>query len=230
MRHLIIPDVHEQYSKLLDLEPKIMEADKVVLLGDFGDTFKDPGRWLQHTYRWVKERLDDPKFTVLIGNHDNHYYFPNPAFYCSGFKSTSRNAVREIITPDDVRKMHLWTEVGAYTLAHAGFHIDTLHLKRPEMEKEAIELGLSGKRVHELFQPGRARGGYAQTGGVNWLDWNYEFEPITGMPQIVGHTNGARIKSEEGEDGMTSWCIDTGLRHIAWIDDETNEVVIEELK
>ena len=228
MRHLIIPDVHEQYLRLLELEPKIQEADRVVLLGDFGDSFKNPGRRLHQTYSWVKERLDDPKFTILIGNHDVHYYFSNSAYLCSGFKWDSKRIVQDIIKDADVRKMHIYTEAGNYTISHAGFNINTIQYKRPEIEREAIESSLAGK-YDPIFGAGHARGGNLPFGGPTWLDWNKEFEPINEMPQIVGHTNGLIVRTKKDGRGLISYCIDTGLRHCAIVDDETNSVTIEEV-
>ena len=228
MKHLIIPDVHERYLRLLDLEPKIQEVDRVVLLGDFGDTFDNPGRWLYKTYSWVKERLDDPKFTILIGNHDVHYYFDNRAYLCSGFKWDSKKIVQEIMKDVDVHKMHIYTVVGNYTISHAGFNINTIQYKRPEIEREAIESSLLGK-YDPIFGAGRARGGDLPFGGPTWLDWRDEFEPVNGMPQIVGHTKGLRVRTKEDEHGLTSYCIDTDLHHVAWVDDETNKVTIEEV-
>jgi hypothetical protein len=55
------------------------------------------------------------------------------------------------------------------------------------MEEQALDQGQQGI-VHRWLQPGRARGGWAKVGGVNWLDYDREFKPVPGLKQIFGHT------------------------------------------
>jgi hypothetical protein len=83
-------------------------------------------------------------------------------------------------------------------------------------------------------------------GGITWLDWTTEFQPVPGLHQIVGHTpgeftrgrhldpDGAEVKIEvrkatviEDMPGAgrrpwrsLNWCLDTGLKQVAIVDDK----------
>lgn len=206
------------------------------MLGDLYDTYGD--HHVAEMIAFAKAAIADERFTVLLGNHDCHYYFPSVGFACSGFTRSTKEAVQAQVTPDEIRKLRIWTTVGPYAVSHAGFCEDTLHLMKEEMHKEAIEQALAGTRVHPLFQAGRARGGPARVGGPVWLDWNYEFEHIDDLPQIVGHTVGKEVRREgsnrrhsvEAGVEFDSYCLDTASRHAAWVDEETGEVSIIDVK
>ena len=229
MKTLVVPDVHERVWALKALENEINEAKRVVMLGDFFDTFH-PEKHVLEMCAFVKAAIRDERFTVLIGNHDCHYYFPNMAFACSGFSHVTKLIVQDNITPDEIRKMRIWTKVGPYTVSHAGFCEATLPLKQETLHKEAIEQGLSGKRVHELFQAGRARGGPAPVGGPVWLDWNNEFEHVAKLPQIVGHTQGRDVRKAGSDEEFDSYCLDTASSHAAWVNEETGKITLIPVK
>lgn len=229
MKTLVIPDVHENVWAIKALEDEINKAERIVFLGDFFDTF-NPDKKVAEMIALVKSLLLDERCTVLLGNHDCHYYFPNHAFCCSGYRPATREAVQAQITKDEIRKIRIWTKVGPYVVSHAGFHEDTLPMMKEEIHKEAMELGIAGTRVHPLFAAGRARGGPAKVGGPTWCDWNHEFEPIEGLPQIVGHTVGRVVRQAGVGDDLPSYCLDTNQRTAAWVDEETGDVEIVDIK
>src|SRR3990167_4271598 len=97
-RTLIVPDVHEQIPKLWNIGETLMpQASRVVMLGDFFDTFWPEGRQ-QDCAEWLKQHLHDPKFDILLGNHDCHYAFGNRAFRCSGYSTLTHRIVDEVLT------------------------------------------------------------------------------------------------------------------------------------
>jgi len=70
---------------------------------------------------------------------------------------------------------------------------------------------------------GRARGGRQEFGGVTWLDWTREFEPVSGVNQICGHTPQKNATAEDGSmfrigERSVNWNLDTDLNHVATLD------------
>lgn len=219
MRTLIIPDVHEQYNDLLKLEDRMEEADRVVMLGDFWDTFQPEGQQGLIT-TWLLEKLWDPKYTVLWGNHDCHYAFDRSEFLCTGYNPETKRLLRKEMSEDVWRRFKIFTQVGPYMVSHAGLNSKTLYLV--EKEKEALEKAFAGG-FHPMWQAGRASGGYAEFGGPTWLRW-WELEDV-GIPQIVGHT---KVKKPT-QDTLGNWNLDTALRYIAWVEEETGILTTEEV-
>lgn len=226
MRTLIIPDVHEQIDALLELAPAIDEAERIVCLGDFFDTHGE--RNAASVARWIKERLDDNRFTWLLGNHDCHYFFRHQHFKCSGYNPMTADVVLRNFTREDILQFKPYTQVGPYLVSHAGFRPETEYLATAQHAEEAVDKAIRGS-FHDMWTPGYARGGWAMYGGPTWLDFNQEFLPIPGRPQIVGHTFSRKhtVQSKDDAQGNRSYCLDTGLRHIAWWD---GELRIERIK
>jgi hypothetical protein len=81
-------------------------------------------------------------------------------------------------------------------LSHAG--VSKEHFAKPFSESVSSESVLERceqafRNINLLFQDpilcaGPARGGRETVGGITWLDWFGEFEPVTSISQIVGHT------------------------------------------
>lgn len=231
-RTLIVPDIHEQMAKLRSIEERFFpEASRVVMLGDFFDTFTPEDDGLSAA-KWVKEHIDDPKVTFLLGNHDASYAFGG-AWRCSGYSPYTHKNFRDTLSPTDIRKFYIFTHVGPFLLSHAGFHPRTVHLADLDTCRLAMELALDGD-MSPIFQVGFCRGGGVPRGGPLWLDWNQEFEPMK-QAQIVGHTHKTRsVRSKTYNGGENpdvgsnsiSYCLDSGLNHVMWVDDETHEVEI----
>lgn len=218
---LVIPDVHERHEQLDGVQPLIDEADAVVLLGDFFDSFDMASNTLA-TLNWIQERIYDDKFTFLWGNHDCHYAFKHNGFMCSGYRGKTQTLLDKEMTQAEWRRFKLYTKVGDFVISHAGFHPKYLPINDVEVE-QAIQLAFDGQ-FHRLWNPGLAVGGHG-IGGPTWLRWKLEFEP-TDFPQIVGHTPARTVRSvSDGKGGPESYCIDTGFRHVLWIRDSELEVV-----
>ena len=231
MRTMLVPDVHECYDQLLAITPRMADVDKVIMLGDYWDTY-DPVKRVEEVAEWVLERLDDPKFDFKLGNHDCHYAFNHGGFACSGYSSVTKAMLDRMLTANDWRKFKLWTKVGPYLVSHAGFHEGNLEfVDKPEGQTEAIELAIAGK-FHPIFGAGYVRGGRQPVGGCTWLDWNEEFQHIPGVPQIVGHTfdrkHTVRTKTMLGHNDQ-SYCLDTGLNHIMIVETEGESLITTEI-
>lgn len=244
---LIIPDVHEQIVKLKRILKKYgKEASHVVFLGDFMDTFDGLTWQTFETVRWLAENVSNPNYTFIWGNHDMHYAFPIDGVMCSGFDPNKLKIVQEHLTPKHWEKFKLMHWIGEKTTdgnlenppkvwfcAHAGLHPYLLH---PVLgfDREALA-AIEERTMYQLrychtvlpvIRAGRGRGGPALVGGVDWLDWNTEFIPITGLNQIVGHSPDKTVRIKNGNDSI-NYCLDTHLKHVIQLDDDGGVKVIK---
>ena len=239
MKVAIIPDVHEKLDRLDNLV--LDDADHEIYLGDWFDSFAafDEDR-IRHTCDIINNLAQREDVTLLLGNHDVHYFFDNTGYTCSGYELRKKRIIKHLIPEETILKFKVFTRVGPYLVSHAGFCEGTLQYATDLVANEAIRTSLAGG-YDALFGAGKARGGYQKFGGPTWLDFNYEFEHIDDIPQIVGHTQDKAVRakgktqaaSKVDEDGniivdvgLMSYCIDTGLRHWALVDDETGAIEI----
>lgn len=219
---LIVPDVHEEIGRLAFLPSLMDKAERIVFLGDWFDTFK--AHLLYETLEFMLKWKDDPRITWLWGNHDCHYAFKHQWFRCSGWNNQTQEFWDHEMPKDFLAKWKIWTQVDDFLISHAGFHPQTTHLLTPEQHEEALQMAKDGG-FHEMWIPGEDVGGVpGMVGGPTWLRWK-RFEPINGKPQIVGHTRDSYIRQKQSDDGINSYCLDTGLHHVAWV--EGNQVEIE---
>ncbi len=66
---------------------------------------------------------------------------------------------------------------------------------------------------------GFARKGWQPVGGIIWLDWIEEFEPIPDINQIVGHTE-LKIPQSKSTQNSKNYCLDTKSHHIGILENE----------
>jgi len=198
---LIIPDVHEQVDKLAKILDDFKKYPKI-FLGDFFDKF-GPRNTKEIAILLKTSILHDPKNTVLFGNHDLQYAFPeNTALKCSGFNFSSESQILSTLKKEDWDKMKFihWIN-DTWVCTHAGIHPYFLnavtgieYLKDPEKNNEWRN-DLHAGICPAILRAGHTRGGFQRYGGITWLDWNREFEPIRGTNQIVGHTISDSVKT-----------------------------------
>lgn len=252
MATLIIPDVHERMDRLAAaLRDRLAKADRVVFLGDWFDAFGPlqldrvemackfingniDGLLLEDHARFVDHETTDGggrviPATFLLGNHDCHYFFDHPNFMCSGYTPAKKEVIEETMSGDAVEQFRIFTRVGPYLVSHAGFTEATMRFATEEVEAEALQAAYDGK-FDPIFGAGYARGGRQPIGGPTWLDWNAEFQHIPSQPQIVGHTNGSAVRTKGEGSEFRSWCIDTALHFVAWVDEDTGVVTAEAVK
>ena len=228
---LIIPDVHEDMAKVNRILAMYPDLPRV-WLGDFFDSFTSTEESTAETCKLLNTILESED-DLCIGNHCNHYMFDHWGMRCSGYDSNRKAQIRSSVDMDKWReRAKLFHAKGDYVLAHAGFHPSLLAKGLNKDERilwlkgrceEAVERATRGE-FPVFFEAGYSRGGGHPVGGPNWLDWS-DFKEIATMPQIVGHS-----KRKEVRQKGASYCIDTALRHVAILDDETNTVEIVEVK
>ena len=243
MATLLIPDIHERLDRLAAaLRGRIEKADRVVFLGDWFDAFGAVDlRRVGQVCGFINGNVGGIELVVtpgatfdartvpatfLLGNHDCHYFFRHNGFKCSGYNNQKQDVI-DANLPDVIREhFKIYTHVGPYLVSHAGFTEATLQYARPEVEAEALKTALAGG-FDPLFGAGYDRGGNQPVGGPTWLDWS-NLQHIPECAQIVGHTNGRDVRVKGGLGvPHNSYCLDTSLRHCAWVDEITGAVTIE---
>jgi hypothetical protein len=245
---LVIPDVHQNFERAEEIVAAHGAAcASVVFLGDYLDCYEKPGEEsMRTTVAWLRSSMRDPRRFHLLGNHDLAYLFCSPDTYCSGWDERRQAVFDEEVGADlDWMREHLplAVQAGLWVLSHAGFGPRCRDASVAQLLEWAGHahraLPRQGGRnpVHPLNGCGRVRGGDQSEGGLAWLDWRYEFQPLPGVHQMVGHTSdsAARYRKLNREGGIVAgalaswnlprvmsasgyrsinWCLDAGLR--AW--------------
>lgn len=237
---IIVPDVHERYDKFMHILDKYDDAQWVVLLGDFMDSFDGFTHNTIKMVDWLAQNLQNPKYHFIWGNHDLHYAFPIPELICGGFDLNKLKLIKSKLSPAhwEAFRLFKWITLPLpngteYLCSHAGVHPKFQHpihgLTKSHLQNLASEA--MHKVQHErvltpILRVGQGRGGqYATTkvGGIVWLDWHSEFVPVDGLNQIVGHSPADQVR--RNKDNM---CIDTQLQHVAIVR-EDGSLKIEEV-
>ena len=202
--------------------------DEVVCLGDYFDDFDDSKKSNKQTAEWLVDFLSKDNHIGLLGNHDISYLYGKKIDYCTGFTSAKNWVINKILKREDWDKLRLYYKVDDIYLTHAGiteslfchpmhgWKEDYFESKMKEARDE-LKIG----RVNFLLQAGLCRGGMNKYGGVTWCHYPDEFEPIEGIRQIFGHSADYTPRNA----GRDNWCIDTGLGHVAIIEDGNISVV-----
>lgn len=242
MKTLVIPDIHENGVFRRAVEAKAETADAVVCLGDYFDKWGGIDYETHETIDWVVKKLEDPKWTLLLGNHDMHYLYANKELLCSGYNPDRKKLIMAAgLTVSPLRaNFKLFTFVEGWFLSHAGFPVWPANMT-PELLLAEASLALGSAAawgsLHPWLQAGMSRGGYANQGGLTWADMgeHVKANDPTGPPQICGHThlkgepailtlNHAFTAFTADEEIHERYFIDTEA-HVAWI--ENGKVTIE---
>ena len=221
MRTLIIPDVHLKIDRAEWIVSRVPH-DHVVWLGDFFDDFGDTLDMARDTAKWLARRMDQADHeTFLLGNHDAPYMWGLRELECSGYHPKKAHAIHAVMPPTVYReRFKLNHMVEGWIMSHAGMHVSVFSNITMDVHPlilHAYHLLHEGV-VSPVLRAGWARGGIQAVGGVTWLDWNHEFQPIAGVNQIVGHTPGKTVRSRVTTDSK-NYCLDTHLNHYGLIED-----------
>ena len=242
MRTIVIGDIHHQWYSAEKLLRKVPH-DQVVFLGDYFDDYGDNPDIAKDTAKWLAYSLRQPNRIHLMGNHDLPYACSH--ILCPGYGYDKALAIQEVMTHDlwGQVEFHYWAD--DWLLTHAGLHPIFCHRPDQDCTREYLrhflkeqslgaKMALKAEERHWYFWVGPARGGHDYAvGGLLWLDFRNEFFPIAGLNQIVGHTpvwSGAQHYGvcdgdKYGIAGSMNYCIDTGLRYYALIEDGYCEII-----
>ena len=178
MRTVVVGDLHGQHE-LVTQALSIKDAN-IIFIGDYLDSF-------DRTYDDCLECLDmviaavvaEPdRVFALKGNHEMSYLISK--MQCSGYDYATQRGVTDRLHDMDHLLDYMW--VDEYLVSHAGVSDALLDTKNITLE-EYLEAG-------DFTQIGYARGGTTPCGGLFWCDFWREFDPVEGVPQIVGHSHG----------------------------------------
>lgn len=224
---LIFSDVHQDIAKvrrIVDAEG----ADFNVCLGDWFDSFYyDKNEHVRSTAEYLKNFVSEKRNISIIGNHCSSYLFPSIYSRCPGYEKRKFEIIMNVLGPskDEVRNKSLWyIWIDDYLCTHAGLHPSFVKF-HPTIESIDAFLEIETKRANEkirngsdywVYAAGLDRGGFHDFGGLNWLDFDTEFEPLGNIKQIVGHTNGENIRAHHSYGGIDiinahNLCIDCHL-------------------
>jgi len=138
-----------------------------------------------------------------------------------------------ILTKEDWNRVKWHIIVDEYLITHAGLlpaHVEHLEDKSLEsindfLNRQTVKANkaMASGVNHWFWSAGQARGGFARHSGIVWTDWNYEFEPIPGIAQICGHSNGRNIR-QFGVVHPDNWCIDCHLNEYLIIENGKLEI------
>lgn len=222
---VVIPDIHNKY----DIAESIINAEnphQTVFLGDYFDSVGDDARTAEGTAAWLTGSLGRKDRVHLIGNHDLHYMTDNPKFPCSGYTPEKRSAIARYNIDWTRLRLYYWIQ-NDWLCTHAGLsnrffvlqqktNLETAAdvLKRSDMDLKNIA---DANTHHPFLQVGMLRGGRHSVGGLVWCDYD-EFEDVSGLKQIFGHTRGSHIRHLAINDAE-HYCIDTVLRNYAVYED-----------
>lgn len=218
MKYIFIGDIH---GKVDAVEKALSKEGKKIFVGDFIDSFnKTPGQHGQ-CFRLVLDAIKAGEAEAIYGNHELSYLYQHHR--CSGYSLDRAQImwayeaeIKEHFKPYILLKHNL-------LISHAG-------LSEHIWVEENLTFGSLPQALAEwwpnmgspMHRIGRARGGMHKVGGMFWCDFNDEFEPITGLNQIFGHTRGQGIRRIGGE-AESSWCIDGLDKSLEFLEMEIEE-------
>jgi predicted phosphodiesterase len=231
---LVIPDIHNDIDTLEKILDEYKDIRQKVSLGDWFDSFNEGPFQVIKTAHAYRRFVRDENNTVLFGNHDIQYAYPNiMGLKCSGFSMEKQDTLQNMITREVWEKVLFHVRIGKWILTHAGIHPNFANaitgLSDPQylIDYEAsVRSFLDRGDMHCWVGAGRSRGGPYPFGGVTWLDFR-EFEPVSGVNQLVGHTHSryGEVRQKVHDDGTSiNYCIDTGLKHVAVIENQKIKV------
>jgi hypothetical protein len=214
---LIIPDVHTHFERAEAIIKK-NKVDYIIFLGDYFDEFDDNGDIALATAEWLKYSLNQENRVHITGNHDIMYHFSqNRMIRCSGYDSFKSDKINCVLKEQDWAKLRYFVTLpGNWLLTHAGIHPS--HLRSRDMSFDEITEFLKEESItcdevsknggnHWFNHSGMCRGGGSAFGGLLWLDFDREFEPLPNVNQLVGHTPSSKWR--EIRTISTNYCIDT---------------------
>jgi len=246
MKTIIISDLHNRVSwveKAL-ASSSLQPYDKVIFLGDYFDNYNDTKKAAEKTALWLKQSLQQPNRIHLIGTHDLFYMYPHNEFLMvSGNSKSKARVISKVLDFNDIKKLYMFAFEQQFLISHAGVHtllindfikrnniainktdVNDLitHVIEPATTK-ALFYAVKGQ-MDAWIDAGYSRRGFQPVGGIIWLDWNTEFEPVPHINQIVGHTE-IIIPDIKFDPVSVNFNIDTKNKHIGIIENGLFSVI-----
>ena len=200
-RLVIIPDVHGRgfWRKAVSENP----GGEFIFLGDYLDPYRDEGvtteeafRGLEEIIRFKEEHPD--RVTLLWGNHDLHYMYPELMGSRYDFDNAERNA-HMFWDHQALFKMAFETEAAGkrFLFSHAGVGMGWIRHNFPALQAEEVNATILNDLVgypafmSALEDVSAYRGGDKRYGSMVWADIHEqsdESNQFPGVVQVFGHT------------------------------------------
>lgn len=235
MKTITVPDLHgHDFWKRIN----VVNYDKVIFLGDYVDSFKQPNEKIyMNLIDILHLKADHPdRVVLLLGNHDIQYMY-YPEHRCSGFR---KGMADDLIT---LFRAHAYLFAVAYQhenwlWTHAGISIPWYrqHASVIEMFQQGGTLADALNRLMQTEDPmlhevGYRRGGSADVGGITWADRKeiVIHGSLPGYHQVVGHTPIDEITTlwKDGKKGDTSITFCDCLKEIDRLLSEKKPIFLE---
>lgn len=208
---IIIPDIHNYVDGIDDFLEQY-SSSQVIFLGDYFDSkhtiivdneekiVYDTEQDARKTANWLKQSLQKPNRTHLIGNHDIPYLFPchaNKDHFCPGWTEAKHAAIADINIDNRDLKLAARFKTN-WLISHAGISEEWVpaqwHYTYNNINAEIVEIEINKqltkltKGIADIWitEPGK-RMGRQNAGGLLWCDLN-DLKTPKGINQIVGHT------------------------------------------
>ena len=198
---IIIPDVHGRgfWRNAVEKHPD----GRFIFLGDYLDPYGHEGvtteeafRGLEDIVRFKEEHPD--RVTLLWGNHDLHYLYPELMGSRYDFSRAERFG-HYFQDHQTLFKMADETEAAGrrFLFSHAGVGMEWLRHNFPDLRAEDVNANLLNDLVgHPAFLSALAdvsayRGGDKEFGSMVWADVQEQGEDenrLPGIVQVFGHT------------------------------------------
>lgn len=188
MKIVAIGDIHGR-KQWLEIINKEGDADKVVFIGDYFDSFQpisaaEQIKNFNHIAALVSENPE--KYTMLIGNHDFHYIMPGEHY--SGYQELHAVDIGEAVLAA-LKNMRIIHTEKNFLFAHAG--VTNTWMKRFNINQEELKNGGETTLGSLCFSSEDASGyGEHKSQSPIWVRPNsLRGDMVPGFVQVVGHTN-----------------------------------------
>ena len=216
----------------MDSDYPYRKYDKIIFIGDYVDSFTESNVQILNNLEDIihfKKQYSD-KVILLIGNHDSQY-IKAAAGTMSGYRETMHVDLRELFT-NNINLFQIAYQIDNKLWTHAGVTnkwklncVDGLKdedYRFYDMTKDMDNIAdllnfMFESNNKDLYIVGKRSGGYSDMPSPLWCrpsEW--EYDPLPGYQQIVGHTPSSQIKTIEIND-LTSYTVIDVLDHLETI-------------
>jgi DNA repair exonuclease SbcCD nuclease subunit len=227
MKLVAIGDIHGR-NIWKQIVVKEHDADEFVFVGDYFDSFTVKGPDQINNFLDIIEFKKQSKVpvTLLIGNHDHHYYPGVDDSGTSGYQTLLAPSIKHVVG-DNKQYLQAAYQVGEFVFTHAGLSSEWLDDTIKDWNVDNVV-----EKVNELFQyqPGKiAYRSYKQIGDQVYGAQGYGNESFQGLIwirpsalmnankktlrkkiiQVVGHTPQDTIDIKGKSTGGRYYFIDT---------------------
>jgi hypothetical protein len=202
---IAIGDSHGRRTWKSIVEKHIDEVDRIIFVGDYFDSFNIPMLdQIRNFSEILKLKRENPdKIVLLLGNHDYHYLSIGETY--SGFNSTYAMGIEHDYLKPNLDLFKICHREGEFLFSHAGFTRTWVKDLKINIDNIDSEVNDFWKYKQHVFgwrrNPAKKMSAYTDHYGDDiwqgplWVRPNsLDADKIKGYVQVVGHTEGDKIK------------------------------------